>query len=180
MGHIVKANAREGNSQAGLRVDSEAEQQGFAQGMAAGREAGLALVTEKLVAADLAIEKAWNAARENVLVLARRMAEKIVGRAVDVDPSLMGEMAGKALESCKVGGGSVVLRVHPEDIAAVEGARSRWCPQVTTAAKVCLIADASVGRSGCVVETPIGRLDARLQTQLEALERALRVTARTP
>jgi len=38
------------------------------------------------------------------------------------------------------------------------------------------VADASVGRNGCVVETPVGRLDARLQTQLDALERALRGT----
>jgi flagellar biosynthesis/type III secretory pathway protein FliH len=37
-----------------------------------------------------------------------------------------------------------------------------------------VVDDPAIGRHGCVVETAVGRLDARLQTQLDALERALR------
>jgi flagellar biosynthesis/type III secretory pathway protein FliH len=70
----------------------------------------------------------------------------------------------------------VVLRVHPDDIAAVEQTRPNWSQRIAAAAEVHLVADDSVGRNGCVVETPAGRLDARLQTQLDALERALRGT----
>jgi hypothetical protein len=35
------------------------------------------------------------------------------------------------------------------------------------------VADEAVGRAGCVIETAVGRVDARLETQLAALERAL-------
>jgi flagellar biosynthesis/type III secretory pathway protein FliH len=70
----------------------------------------------------------------------------------------------------------VVLRVHPADLAIVEQTRPDWSLRIAAAADVRVVADERVGRHGCVVETPVGRLDARLQTQLDALDRALRGT----
>jgi flagellar biosynthesis/type III secretory pathway protein FliH len=58
----------------------------------------------------------------------------------------------------------------------VERARAQWSQRLVVAADVRVAADESVERHGCVVETPVGRLDASLQTQLDALERALRGT----
>jgi flagellar biosynthesis/type III secretory pathway protein FliH len=66
-----------------------------------------------------------------------------------------------------------VLRVHPDDLAAVEDRRPRWLGGEESPGEVSLVADPSVGRYGCVVETPAGRLDARLKTQLDVLERVL-------
>lgn len=140
------------------------------------RESGLAEVTLLLVSARAEAESERVAAKDAALVLARKMAEKIVGRAVELDPSVMGEIAGQALAACRARGGTVVLRVHPDDLAAVEQTRPNWSRRIASAADVRVVADASVGRDGCVVETPVGRLDARLQTQLDALERALRGT----
>ena len=43
-----------------------------------------------------------------------------------------------------------------------------------------IVGDETVGRHGCVIETPRGVVDARLATQLSALERAVADTeART-
>jgi flagellar biosynthesis/type III secretory pathway protein FliH len=72
----------------------------------------------------------------------------------------------------------MVLRVHPEDLALVEQQRPRWMGRVAAAVDLCVVPDPAVGRTGCVVETAFGRLDARLTTQLEALERALRDAVR--
>jgi len=138
------------------------------------REAALAEVTALLVAARAAAEEERAAAKDSALVLARRMAEKIVRRVVELDPSVMGEIAGQALAASRARGGAVVLRVHPDDLVAIEQTRSLWLQRLASVASVRVLADASVGRDGCVVETPVGRLDARLQTQLDALERALR------
>jgi flagellar biosynthesis/type III secretory pathway protein FliH len=140
----------------------------------ASREIAFAEVTELLVAARAAAQAERAAAKDAALVLARKMAEKIVGRAVELEPSVMGEIAAQALAASRAQGGQVVLRVHPDDCAAVEQARPNWLTKVASAADVRVVADATVGRHGCVVETPVGRLDARLQTQLDALEGALR------
>jgi flagellar biosynthesis/type III secretory pathway protein FliH len=166
MGHIVKASS--------LLPSSESAHGDAAA--AVDREGALAEVTELLVSARAVAEADRAAAKDAALTLARKMAEKIVGRAVELDPTVMGEIAGQALAACRARGGAVVLRVHPDDLAAVEQTRPNWSQRIASAANVRVVADDSVGRQGCVVETPVGRLDARLQTQLDALERAVRGT----
>jgi flagellar biosynthesis/type III secretory pathway protein FliH len=168
MGHIVKA--------ASLLPSSTSAQGRVARREPAvvDREAVFAEVTELLVSARAAAKAERAAAKDAALVLARKMAEKIVGRAVELDPTIMGEITGQALAASRLRGGAVVLRVHPDDLASVEQTRPQWAQRIATAADVHVVADESVERFGCVVATPVGRLDARLQTQLDAFERALR------
>jgi flagellar biosynthesis/type III secretory pathway protein FliH len=167
MGRIVKAD--------GLLLSSESAQKSAVDVSAVvDRESALAEVTRLLVSARVEAEAERAAAKEAAPVLARKMAEKIIGRAVALDPAVMGEIAGQALAASRVRGGAVVLRVHPDDLAAVERTRPEWLARVAAGANVRVVADESVGRHGCVVETPVGRLDARLETQLDALESALR------
>ncbi len=173
----IRAQARD--EVAALRASmaaerAEAERVGREQGFEAGRQEGLAQVTALLAAAQAAASAAQNAAKDAAVVLARRMAEKIVGHAVELDPATLGAMVAQALAASRTRAGSVILRVHPDDLAAVEAQRAHWLARVGALAEVRLMADPDVGRQGCVVETPVGRLDARLQTQLDALERALR------
>jgi len=167
MGRIVKADR--------LLPSSESAQKSAADVPAAvDRESALAEVTRLLVSARVEAEAERAAAKDAALVLARKIAEKIIGRAVALDPAVMGEIVGQALAASRVRGGAVVLRVHPDDLAAVERTRPEWLARVAAGANVRVVADASVGRHGCVVETPVGHLDARLETQLDALERVLR------
>jgi flagellar assembly protein FliH len=170
MGRIVKA--------ASILPSSKSAREDVVIGppAAVDRESALAEVTTLLVSARALAEAERAAAKDAAVELARKMAEKIIGRAVDLDPSVMGEIAEQALAASRARGGQVVLRFHPEDLAAIEQSRSQWSPRMTTAVDLRVVADAAVGRYGCVVETPVGRLDARLQTQLDALEGALRGT----
>ena len=122
-----------------------------------------------------ALVRARAEAKVAAIVLARRMAEKIIGHAVALDAQVMRAIAAQALAAAKLGKDAVVLRVHPEDLASLESTRAEWLAEIELQAHVQLVADVSVGRCGCIVETPHGRLDARLSTQLDAMERALRV-----
>jgi len=162
MGHIVKAKqAADSMIAANERAKARDMDQVAAE------------VTELLLAARAAANAERTAAQGAARLLARKMAEKIVGRAVDLDPEVMADIASQALAASRARGSSVVLRVHPEDLAAVEKARPQWLRREGAPAEVRLVADESVGRYGCVVETPVGRLDARLATQLDLLERVL-------
>jgi type III secretion protein L len=151
-------------------VDAKPDGRDYQAGLAAGREAALAELTEVLVAARAEAEEARTLARDAAVVLARRMAAKVVGHAVEVSAEVMGDIAAQALAASRAKAGTVVLRVHPADVAAVEQARAGWG---TGAVVVRVVPDGGVGRHGCVVETPAGRVDARLESQLAALERAL-------
>ncbi|HXU80461.1 MAG TPA: FliH/SctL family protein [Polyangia bacterium] len=164
MGRLVKGSGAAG------ALDPDAERRGYQAGLAAGREAALAEATALLASARAEAEEARQQARDAAVVLARRMAAKIVGHAVEVAPEVMGEIAAQALAASRAKAGAVVLRVHPEDLAAVEASRARWGHGALV---VQVVADGGVGRHGCVVETPAGRVDARLASQLAALEQAL-------
>ena len=172
----VRARAKE--DAASLRAEAqaarvEAERAGFE----AGKQEGLAQVTALLLAARAQAKCDLDTAKDAAIVLARRMAERIVGRAVELSPELTGAIVAEALAASRAKSGTVVLRAHPEDLAAVERERPRWLARVAAGVDVRVVADSAIGRHGCVVETAVGRLDARLQTQLDALERALRGAA---
>ena len=149
-------------------LQEAARREGFETGRADGvAEAAVALAAARTEAARLVA-----AAGPTALALAAKMAEKIVGRAVALAPEIMAEIAGEALASCRPGAGTVRVRIHPDDLAAVEARRAALEARAPAAALE-LLADEAVGRHGCVIETPQGRVDARLETQLAALERAL-------
>jgi flagellar biosynthesis/type III secretory pathway protein FliH len=108
------------------------------------------------------------------LAIAAKMAEKIVGRAVALDPGVMGDIAAEAVAACRTRGGVVLLRVHPDDLAGVEARRRAIAERLGGEGTLQIVVDDSVTRHGCVVDTAVGRVDARLEAQLAALTKELR------
>ena len=171
----ARIRARAEEDATALRAEAQAARvQAERAGFEAGKQEGLAQVSALLLAAQARAERDLDSAKDAAIVLARRMAERIVGRAVELSPELMGAIVAEALAAGRARTGTVVLRAHPEDLAAVERERPRWLARVAAGVDVRVVSDPTIGRHGCVVETAVGRLDARLQTQLDALERALR------
>jgi flagellar biosynthesis/type III secretory pathway protein FliH len=155
-----------------LRADAGAVREAARrEGFETGRADGVAEAAVALAAAHTEAARLVAAAGPTAIALAAKMAEKIVGRAVALAPETMAEIARQALAGCRPGAGTVRVRIHPDDLPAVEARRAAL--EAGAPAALELIADEAVGRHGCVIETPQGRVDARLETQLAALERAL-------
>jgi flagellar biosynthesis/type III secretory pathway protein FliH len=167
VGRIVKGV---GGVIPGPVLDARAEAQSV---RARARDEGRAEAAAVLVAARAEAQRLLAAARPAALSLAVKMAEKIVGRAVALDPAVMAEIVGEALDAARPRAGLLRVRVHPDDLAALAPRREALLARLADGAALELCADESVGRFGCVVETPVGRIDARLETQLAALEAAL-------
>ncbi len=77
-----------------------------------------------------------------------------------------------ALEEAQCDRGRLVLRVHPANVAIAE----RWLGLPAAGrehTRVSIEIDASVAKDGCVLETPVGAIDAGLTTQLSALREHL-------
>jgi flagellar biosynthesis/type III secretory pathway protein FliH len=138
-----------------------------------GRAEGAAEIAALLAAARVQAERLREATTPTAIALAVKMAAQIVGRAVTLAPEVMAEIAGAALAACRPRGDWVRVRVHPDDVAAVTARRQALAERAPTATALEIVADETVGRFGCVIETAIGRVDARLETQLAVLERAL-------
>lgn len=142
-------------------------------GQEEGRAAAEAAFTTLAVEARADAERIRAGALPAARTLAVRMAEKIVGHTVDLQPALLAELAARVLAAARARAGVLRLRVHPDDLAALEAARPALVARLAKEVTLRLVSDAAVGRYGCVVESPAGQFDARLETQLAALERAV-------
>jgi flagellar assembly protein FliH len=154
-------------------IERDAFTKGYAQGERAGMDAAatradamlrrLAQTIEEL--GELRNEMIHRTERQAVqLVLA--IAERIVQREVTLDRSLLLGMARVALD--RLGEyGSATIRLNPDDYQAI-GAK----PSIDGAA-VEVLADASVPRGGCHVQSDFGFMDVSPESQFRELARAL-------
>lgn len=138
-----------------------------------GRERGLAAVTELLTAARVQTLRAHKDVEQDLRVLAVRIAERILGRELALNPDAVVDIVSEALSQAGAPR-EVVVRCHPDDLKALERGRPRLIERCGRTQAVIFRADPALSRGGCIIETELGTVDARLPTQLDAIERALR------
>ena len=144
-----------------------------AEAQAEGRERGLAAVTELLVGARTVAARARREATVELRQLAVQIAAKLLGRTLSLDPAAVVDLTAQALTHA---GEPKALRIrcHPDDLALLESGRPRLVDRCRSAGVLRIEADAHVPRGGCILDSELGQVDARLAVQLEAIDRALR------
>jgi flagellar biosynthesis/type III secretory pathway protein FliH len=142
------------------------------EGLAAGREEGLAQLTELLLKARVAAAAMGEGATADLKRLAVRIAEKILGRELATSPEAIVDVVRAALDAARARK-ELVVRVHPEDAAAIQSSHPRLATALLPNAVLAVRGDADVPRGGCQIDTEVGTIDARLEVQLAAIERAL-------
>lgn len=114
----------------------------------------------------------WFAANERqVLELTCAMLEQILG-----DRPAVYERIHHALEQAfeqLAGGDRVTIRCHPNDLAFVQKVLSSDLEELAGFKRLRIIPDEQVGVNGCLVETELGIVDARIEQQLSILRGAL-------
>lgn len=150
------------------RIREEARREGFE----VGRQEGLAAVTELLARARAAATRREEEAEPELRRLAVAIAEKILGRELALSSEAVVDVVRTALRAARARR-EITIRVHPDDVSAVLAARERLARELARPADLAVIADGEVGRGGCVIDTEVGAIDARLEVQLAAIERAL-------
>jgi flagellar assembly protein FliH len=105
--------------------------------------------------------------------LALMLAEKILGTALDVDPSLVGDLATGALRRV-VSHDRIELDVNPEDVDLVRETLASDKNELASTRRIDVISERRVARGGCVVRTVDGEIDARVEKQLERAAAILR------
>jgi flagellar assembly protein FliH len=156
-------------------IERDAFAKGYAQGERAGTEAGgtradamlrrLTATLEEL--ATLRADVLQRAERQ-VVQLALALAHRVLEREIDGDRGLLLAMARVALD--RMGEAArATIRLHPDDYAIVMTAReqSRETDQLQ------VVADTTVGRGGCLVESDFGLMDAGIDSQIREMARTL-------
>ncbi|MEE2754695.1 MAG: FliH/SctL family protein [Candidatus Latescibacterota bacterium] len=108
----------------------------------------------------------------SVTELAIQIAQKIISVEIDQNE----EAVLQAVHDClgyvedKT---KVIIRVNPNDLEAVRRHRNDWLESLESMDHLLIESEPSVSQGGCVVETPIGDVDAQIEERLERLRNIL-------
>lgn len=160
---------------------------GRAEGLRDGRGQAAAEIRQAVQHAVAEAEQRWVAELERVQRIARHAQDAVadtVAAAHDEivalcfetlcrmlgDRSLQPETVRAQLSQLLEQHGSpgVLFHVHPHDAELLQRA-----DDASGAASACWVADADVALGGCIVKSPVGALDARLETMLAACKSTL-------
>jgi flagellar assembly protein FliH len=154
------------------------EREAFASGYAAGERAGLEAGNKRAEAMLRRLAQTLDELRslrgamvrqteQQMVQLALAIARRILRRETTIDQDLLVAMARVALE--RLGdAGAATIRLNPEDYSqTVQRHGDHWA-----GARVNVVADPSVSRGGCLVESDFGVVDASVDAQFDQVARA--------
>ncbi|MBG9793156.1 flagellar biosynthesis protein [Paenibacillus dendritiformis] len=157
----------------------ESYETGYQEGMARAEQEIKEAYERKIAEAEAVLRQAYQAkeqliqeAEPFVVSLSCAVAEKIIQKQLSVEPEIVLELARKTL-SRKRESGTITLCVSPEQFAYVHAAREELNLAVDSQAELQIIPDSSVNDGGCVVRSALGSIDARIDTQLTEIKKAL-------
>ena len=104
-----------------------------------------------------------------VAAAAAQVARQVVRSELAARPELVVAVAQEAIDTLLMSARHITLRVHPDDQALV----ARGTGEALAARGARLVADPTLARGGCAVESDIGAIDATLQTRWERAAAAL-------
>ena len=158
------------------QAQAEAEQlreAATAEGFAAGRADALAALEPALAALTQAVEDVREQQLEAAVELERRavelglaLAKKVIASTLDVKPEKVVDTVTGALRGI-VERERVIVLVNPDDLELVREAMDGIRASLGGMDHCVVEAERRVGRGGCLVRTPVGDIDARVETKLE-------------
>jgi flagellar biosynthesis/type III secretory pathway protein FliH len=161
--------------------------EGLAKGDLEGREKGRTEALQRHGAEIASLIEAWRgalerfeAAREDLVLdasaqapaLALSIAERVIKRAVQADPAVIGEQLSAAL-ALLVAPSRLAVFTHPEDLEAAKMVLPSLVERLLGGAHSTLEADPRLSRGSVVIRTPEGAVDASIETQLDRIARAI-------
>jgi flagellar assembly protein FliH len=143
------------------------------QGYAAGRAEALEALQPALSALASATEQmrveqaaAAEELERRAVELGLALAQKVVAGALSVEPERVLDSVQGALRGI-VERERVTIMVNPDDLEIVRGAIGELRDQLGGIEHCEVQAERRVARGGCLVRTPVGDVDARVETKLE-------------
>lgn len=154
----------------------EAQSRGYQEGLvAAHRETERLLRTLEAVVGSAKVDliRSLRHSESAMVRLALEVGTKLALKELADDPSLVMKAIEQAMDYV-VAVEAVRLRLHPEDTAIVGPEWLDAKANIWGLRKVDIIADEEVKRGGCLIETELGLVDARVETRLAQIGSALK------
>ena len=145
------------------------------EGRLEGREEAAQRIEEAMATLNQAIKerkKIIKDAEGEVLRLSLKIAEQIIRSEVslhrDVCLNIVSEAIGRVSDREQI-----IVRVNREDAEYLKRYKDRLAGMLDGVKSFSIIEDANVEAGGCVIETNLGFVDARIATKLQSIEEAM-------
>ena len=157
---------------------------GKAQGVNDGENTGFERATNKIEPLISSIKEALiqlNAIREEtyqqiekeVVDLALAIAQKVICREISTDPETVVCVAKEALSKVD-DPGKIKIKMNPSDLQFINETKFQLSNLIADVDHVTFEAEESIQSGGCIIETELGEIDARIEKQLQAVEESFR------
>jgi flagellar assembly protein FliH len=157
--------ARQGGYHDGYR-DGLAALESFKQSFAAQATAQIGVLMNSYAAQ---MDELQQSMAQALAAAATSLARQIVRSELGARPEQVVTVAHEALETLLLSARYITVRVHPDDHPLV----AQGAAELMTARGARLVADASLTRGGCLVESDIGIIDASIETRWRRAAAAL-------
>ncbi len=158
------AMIKEQAEQERARVLAEAREQG--------RQEGLAQTTELRMKAKAHRDDLIAGAEREMVALACRIAEKIIGADLERSPETIINICATAIDNVR-NVAALTVRVNPQSAAILREKKKPLMELIGRVKDIAIREDSDVAPGGCIIETDSGTIDAQLSTQLEMIQRVL-------
>ena len=159
---------------------NEGLEQGKSEGEKAGEELAAGKIEPLLNSLQSELLQLKNIRQETyryiekqVVDLALAIARKVVCREIEMDKEVVMCVAREAL--AKVDDAvEIKIKMSPSDLQFIEKAKYQLSDLIDKIDNVTLEAEENIQRGGCILETNLGEIDARIEKQLQAVEESFR------
>ena len=155
-----------------LQKAEEAAEKQRQNGYDTGYQEGLAQTTELLMKARLEQEQFLKNANRDLMDLAFKIAEKIIGKQLEIDPDTIISIVKQAMQTVRQTK-QLTIRVHPDDAKRLKANEEELQEALGRQRFLDVVEDRKVQPGGCIIESEIGTVEAQLSTQLERLKKIL-------
>jgi flagellar assembly protein FliH len=105
-----------------------------------------------------------------VINVSKSISEKIIGKELSYDPQIKDLLKDNLRKI--IGANDVVVKLNPKDYEIIEGSSNKNLG-ITGVTKINFESNEDVHIGGCLIESEIGNLDARVESRIEQLIKAL-------
>jgi flagellar assembly protein FliH len=162
----------------------ELKRQAYQKGFCDGQKKGVATAAADLAPAFQSLQQAAAQLRDahqlalhdiekETIELALAIARKIIGQEVKTDKSVIISVARQALQGVEVSG-DLVIKLNPADYQYIQKIKPSIAAHLADVGQAKFEAHESIPSGGCVIETQLGDIDARIEQQLQIVEESLR------
>ncbi|NLN15992.1 MAG: hypothetical protein GX182_01575 [Firmicutes bacterium] len=159
--------------------EETAFRQGYQRGLAEGKKQFLAQIEGQLEKLEMILQEAVSVrqaamelAEEDLIKLSLLIAEKIVRKEIQLDAEVTKRVLAEAI-SYLGGATKIFVRVNRQDLPTLAEGEEEIRRLFLEAKTITFVEDESIQPGGCIIETDLGRIDARLETRLDLMKKEL-------